>query len=175
MRRLSMMLVGSLAVVLAFVDAVDAEENHPQQSTTFTVQAIGSVHKAEGNTRIVLDAKHAPGLLGLEGYSHIYVFWWFSKNDTPHKRAVLQVHPMGNRDNPVTGVFATRSPMRPNLIATTLCKVVSVKKNIVEVEGIDAFDGTPVLDIKPFIPGYDSTSDARLPDWLVKARKQRQL
>jgi len=174
MRKLSIMLVGALAAAFAFTDAVGAEEANPQKATTFTVQPIGSVQKAEEKTVIVLDKKHEPGLLGLEGYSHIYVFWWFSKNDTAKKRSVLQVHPMGNRENPVTGVFATRSPMRPNLIAMTLCKVISVKKNVVEVEKIDAFDGTPVLDIKPFIPGYDSTPDAKLPDWLVKARKQRQ-
>lgn len=174
MRKLSIMLVVALAAAFASTDAVGAEETEPQQSTTFTVRPIGLVQKTEGRTVIELDKKHEPGLLGLEGYSHIYVFWWFSKNDTPQKRSVLQVRPMGNRENPVTGVFATRSPMRPNLIAMTLCKVISVKKNVVEVENIDAFDDTPVLDIKPFIPGYDSTPDAKLPDWLVKARKQRE-
>jgi tRNA (Thr-GGU) A37 N-methylase len=56
----------------------------------------------------------------------------------------------------------------------TLCKVISIKENVIEIKKIDAFDGTPVLDIKPFIPGYDSTPDAKLPDWLERARKQRQ-
>jgi len=107
-------------------------------------------------------------LLGLDGFSHVYVFWWFDKNDTPEKRSILQVHPRGNPKNPLTGVFATRSPVRPNLIALTLCKVVSVKENVVEVEKIDAFPGTAVLDIKPFIPGYDSVPDARVPDWLQR-------
>jgi tRNA-Thr(GGU) m(6)t(6)A37 methyltransferase TsaA len=104
----------------------------------------------------------------LEGFSHVYVFWWFDKNDTPEKRAVLQVHPHGNPQNPLTGVFATRSPVRPNLIALTLCKVVSVKENVLEVEKIDAFPGTAVLDIKPFIPGYDSVTDAQIPEWVRK-------
>jgi len=173
MRRVSIALVGALAAV-ASVDAVAAEEAEPQQSTTFAVRPIGSVKKAEGQTLIVLDSKYEPGLLGLDGFSHIYVFWWFSHNDSPEKRATLQVHPMGNRENPLTGVFATRSPRRPNLIALTLCRIVSVKENVVEVEKIDAFDGTPVIDIKPFIPGYDSADDAKLPDWLLRARKDRQ-
>jgi tRNA-Thr(GGU) m(6)t(6)A37 methyltransferase TsaA len=111
-------------------------------------------------TVIVLDKKYERGLLGLDGFSHAYVFWWFDRNDTPEKRAVLQVHPMGNRDNPLTGVFATRSPVRPNLVALTLCKIVAVEESVVEVEKIDAFDNTPVIYIKPYLPGYDTADDA---------------
>jgi tRNA (Thr-GGU) A37 N-methylase len=70
-------------------------------------------------------------------------------------------------------VFGTRSPRRPNLIALTLCKIVTVKDNTIEIEKTDAFDGTPVLDIKPFIPGYDTAEDAQIPDWLERARKKR--
>jgi len=138
------------------------------------MQPIGHVRKSEDHTLIVLDEKYQPGLLGLKDFSHIYVFWWFERNDTPEKRQVLQVHPRGDRQNPLTGVFATRSPMRPNLIALTLCKVTSVTDNVVEIEEIDAFDGTPVLDIKPFLPGYDSPSDATAPDWVERSREQRQ-
>jgi tRNA-Thr(GGU) m(6)t(6)A37 methyltransferase TsaA len=129
------------------------------------MRPIGYVRIADGRTRIVLDKKYEAGLLGLRDFSHVYVFWWFDKNDTPEKRETLQVHPRGKEENPLTGVFATRSPARPNLIAMTLCKIVSIKENVVEVEKIDAFSGTPVLDMKPFLPGYDSTSDAKLPDW----------
>jgi tRNA (Thr-GGU) A37 N-methylase len=62
-------------------------------------------------------------------------------------------------------VFATRSPVRPNLIALSLCKVISVRDNVVEVDKIDAFEGTPVLDIKPYAPGQDSASGIRVPEW----------
>jgi tRNA-Thr(GGU) m(6)t(6)A37 methyltransferase TsaA len=150
------------------------DDDQNTATTEFKLHPIGHVKKSENRTLLVLDKKHEPGLLGLDGYSHIYMIWWFDRNDTPEKRSVLQVHPMGNRDNPLTGVFGTRSPMRPNLIALTLCKIVAVNDNVIEIEKTDAFDGTPVLDIKPFIPGYDSTPDAKLPDWLAKARKQRQ-
>ncbi len=173
MKGLSFAMAG--AVVFAFLSAPSSKGNKPeQQATAFTVHPIGHVKKADDRTLIVLDKKYEPGLLGLEGFSHVYVFWWFDRNDTSEKRSTLQVYPMGNKDNPLTGVFATRSPVRPNLIALTLCKLVSTKENIIEIEKTDAFDGTPVLDIKPFIPGYDSTPDAKLPEWLVKARKQRQ-
>jgi tRNA-Thr(GGU) m(6)t(6)A37 methyltransferase TsaA len=93
------------------------------------------------------------------------VIWWFDKNDTPEKRAILQVHPRGDQSNPLTGVFACRSPFRPNLIALSLCRVLAVKENVVEVEKIDAFEGTPVLDIKPYAPGQDSAADVKVPDW----------
>jgi tRNA-Thr(GGU) m(6)t(6)A37 methyltransferase TsaA len=158
--------------------AGSAPAEPPQQPTNgqrprFQLHPIGRVEKTDDRTRIVLDKKYQPALRGLDEYSHIYMFWWFDRNDTPEKRGILQVHPMGNRDNPLTGVFATRSPVRPNLIALTLCKLVSVEGNVVEIQRTDAFDGTPVLDIKPFIPGYDSTDKAELPEWLIQARKRR--
>jgi tRNA-Thr(GGU) m(6)t(6)A37 methyltransferase TsaA len=142
-------------------------------SADFKMRPIGHVQKDDDRTLIVLDKQYQPGLLGVDGYSHIYIIWWFDKNDTPEKRATLQVHPMGNRENPLTGVFGTRSPRRPNLVALTLCKIVAVKDNVIEIEKTDAFDGTPVLDIKPFIPGYDTVEDASVPDWLERARKKR--
>jgi tRNA-Thr(GGU) m(6)t(6)A37 methyltransferase TsaA len=154
----------SLLLVLLSFGATRAETKVGAEKT-FTVRPIGHIKKAEGRTLIVLDKKYQPGLLGLEGFSHVHVIWWFDKNDTPQKRAILQVHPRGDRKNPLTGVFATRSPVRPNLIALSLCKIVSVKDNVVEVEKIDAFEGTPVLDIKPYAPGQDLATGIKVPAW----------
>ena len=160
-------LVFTLAVTAIAAATGSAETEGTQQpaATEFKVRPIGHVKKSEDRTLIVLDKQYQPGLLGLEGFSHVLVFWWFDKNDTPEGRSVLQVHPRGNPQNPLTGVFATRSPRRPNLIALTLCKVVAVKDNVVEIDKTDAFDGTPVLDIKPFLPGYDTAEDVKVPDW----------
>ena len=159
----------TLAIVI-LTGSLYAADNTP---TEFKMHPIGHVKKSEDRTLIVLDKKYQPGLLGVEGFTHIYMIWWFDKNDTPEKRATLQVHPRGKRDSPLTGVFATRSPVRPNLIALTLCKVISVKGNAIEIEKTDAFDGTPVLDIKPFLPGYDTADDATIPEWLERARNKR--
>jgi tRNA-Thr(GGU) m(6)t(6)A37 methyltransferase TsaA len=109
---------------------------------------LGLQKKQEGHTTIVIDKQYEPGLMRLEDFSHVTVIYWFDKNDTAEKRAVLQVHPQGNKDNPMRGVFATHSPMRPNLIAISRCKILSVKGNIIEIDGIDAFPDTPVLDLK---------------------------
>ena len=104
--------------------------------------------------------------MGLEGFSHIYVLYWFHENDTPSKRRTLQVHPRKDPKNPLTGVFATHSPNRPNLIALTRCKIVAVEEDAVAVEDIDARDGSPVLDIKCFIPEKKPPEAVRLPDWV---------
>jgi tRNA-Thr(GGU) m(6)t(6)A37 methyltransferase TsaA len=115
----------------------------------FTLHPIGWIRKTRTKTKIVLYRKYESGLAGVEKLSEIWVLWWFHRNDTPRMRATLKVHPRGDPANPLTGVFATRAPMRPNLIALSRCKILSVKKNVIEIESIDAFPDTPVLDLKP--------------------------
>jgi tRNA-Thr(GGU) m(6)t(6)A37 methyltransferase TsaA len=154
------------AAILAAPLAALAGDDQNATTTELKMHPIGHVKKSEDQAFVVLDKQYEAGLLGLDGFSHVYVFWWFDRNDTPQGRTVLRVHPRGNPKNPLTGVFATRSPRRPNLIAMTLCKIVAVQGNTVEVEKIDAFDGTPVLDMKPFLPGYDTADGASVPDWV---------
>ncbi len=138
-----------LASVMILGSAVLAEELRQVAEPQYTLKPIGWVRKSDGKVRIIVDKKYQPGLLGVEKLSEIWVLYWFDRNDTPEKRSVLQVHPRGNTENPLTGVFATRSPMRPNLIAISRCKVRSVKDNVIEIDEIDALPDTPVLDLKP--------------------------
>ena len=114
----------------------------------YTVYPIGWIRKADEQTTIVVDKKYQEGLLGLDKFPEVWVLYWFDRNDTPEKRSILQVHPGYNKKNPKRGVFATHSPVRPNLIAMTKCKIISVKDNVIEIEGIDALPDTPVLDLK---------------------------
>ena len=117
--------------------------------TVYKVSPIGRVHNKKGKpVQLEIFDKYIPALHRLEYCSHVVVIWWFHKNDTPERRKIMKVHPRGNRANPLTGVFATHSPVRPNLIAITTCKVLSVKGGIVTISGIDAFDDTPILDLK---------------------------
>ena len=162
MRR--QLFAAGLAAVLTFV-VIPQLHAGEQVERSFTVHAIGQVQKKDGRTLIVLDKKYEKGLLGLEQWSHVQVIWWFDKNDTPQKRSILQVHPRGDAKNPLTGVFACRAPVRPNLIGLSLCKVEAVKNNVVEVDKIDAFDGTAVLDLKPYARGQDSAEQVKVPDW----------
>ncbi len=145
------LIAGAVAVlVLGVYPLLSAQTDAPetQRVKEFKMLPIGYVKRPEGRTLIVLDDKYQPALLGVDSLSDIWVLWWFDRNDTPEKRSILQVHPRGNPDNPIRGVFATHSPVRPNLIGMTRCKVISVKENVIEIESIDAFDNTPVLDIK---------------------------
>jgi tRNA (adenine37-N6)-methyltransferase len=117
--------------------------------SVYEVRPIGWVRKADGRTTIVLDAQYRPGLLGVDALEAIWVLYWFDRNDTPEQRATLQVHPHGDPANPLRGVFATRAPVRPNLIALSRCRVLSVQGSVIEIDEIDALPDTPVLDIKP--------------------------
>ena len=172
MKCVSLVVLVAFLLGVWFVGKTAAADARQPAMKQFTVCPIGRVRKAKKKTEIVLDKQYQPGLLGLDGFSHIDVYWWFDRNDTAEKRATLQIHPSppGNMAHPLTGVFATRSPSRPNLIGMTLCKIVSVKDNVIEIDGIDAFADTPVLDIKPHVPRFDSAPNAKIPWWLKKKR-----
>lgn len=116
--------------------------------------------------RLCIYDRYKDALQGLEGFSHVFVLYWLDENDTPAKRSILQFDGLGNKKKPVVGVFATRAPVRPNPIALSLCKILSVEGGVVHIDKIDAFDDSPILDLKPYIPRIDSrTEDVRLPDW----------
>ena len=131
----------------------------------FQIFPVGVIHKQDEGVFIEIFETYRDGLLGLDQFSHMIVFFWFHKNDTPEQRNTLWVHPRGNRANPLAGVFATRSPVRPNLIAIFTCKILWIDGNTIHVDTIDAFDGTPVIDIKPCISRTDTLLDVRVPEW----------
>ena len=120
-----------------------------QATPTYAMSPVGWIRKSGGKTFIVIDKRYQPALLGIDELKSLWVFYWFDRNDSPEKRAILQVHPRGDSSRPLRGVFATRSPFRPNLIAQTEVNVLAVRDNVIEIDGIDAFPDTPVLDLKP--------------------------
>ncbi|NQU25132.1 MAG: tRNA (N6-threonylcarbamoyladenosine(37)-N6)-methyltransferase TrmO [Candidatus Nealsonbacteria bacterium] len=148
MRCFSVVSLFLLLGVLSTGSGLAADDEKEQAVKKFTVYPIGWVRKTDGHTTIVVDKKYQEGLLGLDQFKEVWVLYWFDRNDTPEKRSILQVHPRGDKKNPKRGVFATHSPVRPNLIAMTKCKIISVKDNVIEIESIDAFPDTPVLDLK---------------------------
>ena len=115
---------------------------------------------------IIIDESLTEALNGLEGFSHIIVLYWMHLATREKKR--LKTHPMGRQDVPPQGLFATRSPNRPNPLGKTTVRLLERKGNVLRVQGLDAIDGTPVIDIKPYMPGYDSATDATTPDWVVR-------
>lgn len=121
----------------------------PMAAPVYTMSPIGWVRKAGGKTFIEIEPRYQTALLGVDQLKSIWVLYWFDRNDSPEKRAVLQVHPRGDAESPLRGVFATRSPLRPNLIAVSQVKLLAVRGNIIEIDAIDAFADSPVLDLKP--------------------------
>jgi tRNA (adenine37-N6)-methyltransferase len=104
-----------------------------------------SIDFSDTVSEIVIRPELVEGLFRLDGSKEIDVIFWFDRSPGPD----MKLHPKGNPDNPLVGVFASRSPNRPNPIGVTRVKLLSVKGNILTVKGLDAFNGTPVLDIKP--------------------------
>jgi tRNA-Thr(GGU) m(6)t(6)A37 methyltransferase TsaA len=118
------------------------------------------------DSRIIIDQEWAEGLEGLEEFSHIVVLFWLDRpktNETP-----LQVHPEAREDLPLVGVFATRAPVRPNPIGVTAVELLARDGNVLRVRGLDAYDGTPVLDIKPYLIRGDMKPGAAVPNWLQR-------
>ena len=117
-------------------------------------------------SEIVINSSLTEALDGLEAFSHIIVLYWMHR--AASREAPLKIHPRGRQELPLVGFFATRSPNRPNPLGKTTARLLQRQGNILRVEGLDAIDGTPVIDIKPYIPGYDSVADTKVPQWITK-------
>lgn len=133
---------------------------------TYSIHPVGLIRKTEDSACIEILEAYRDAMSGLEGFSHIHVLFWFHENDTPEHRCTLKVHPRNNPANPLTGVFATHSPRRPNLIGLTRCRITGIDGNRIAIEAIDARDGSPVIDIKCFIPDASPLADVRVPAWV---------
>lgn len=141
-----------------------------------TMQPIGVVRNGVRQPRplgwervrsnIIIRPELAPALDGLEGYSHIIVVFWMHQVPADAGTA-MQVCPRGDPRYPLQGVLAIRTQNRPNPIGVAVVPLVARRGNVLRVRGLDAIDGTPVLDVKPYIPHYDSIANARVPKWVM--------
>ena len=142
---------------------------------TIRVEPIGHVVGGRGpaedddwgtvRARIVLAERFvADALAGLNEFSHIEVIFHFDQQDEA-KIVSSARHPRGRADWPKVGIFAQRGKARPNRIGVSVCRLIAVDGTALEVEGLDAIDGTPVLDIKPVMAGFQPRGAIREPDW----------
>ena len=136
------------------------------KQSVFEVFPIGYVRRDDERTYLELLEPYVPALKELDRFSHVQVFWWFSEFDDDMYRSVMQSD-HSPYDAPTLGVFACRSPVRPNPIALTTAEMLKVDHagGIVEIVNIEAFDGTPVLDLKPYIPSADRVKEVRVAGW----------
>lgn len=134
---------------------------------TYRMYPIGYIRRYENRVRLEILEPFRPALPRLDHFSHVMVFWWAHKHDNKRSRSILQTEPPYAQGK-VSGVFATRAEYRPNPIAMTTCKMIGVDegKGFIEVAEIDAFDGTPIVDLKAYFPVCDRVREARIPEWL---------
>ena len=135
----------------------------------YTLRTIGYVRASEESVRIELMPKYRKALRGLEGFSHVIVIWWCHLFDSEQMRAAVDAGKPYTNGPDDMGIFATRSPVRPNPIAFTpaLVTKLDVKAGIIETPFIDAEDDSPVLDLKPYSPCLDRVRDAVVPECLA--------
>jgi tRNA-Thr(GGU) m(6)t(6)A37 methyltransferase TsaA len=122
-------------------------------------------------SQIVFREELTEALEGIEEFSHLFILFWLNEI-SDQGRKTMKVHTRGRSDMPLLGIFATRTPHRPNPIGLTRVKLLNVEGNIITVQGLDAFDGTPVLDIKPF-DRWDTAEDFKVPEWWLKLDTER--
>lgn len=140
------------------------------------IEPIGTVHcpvtqMSQGNwaqvvSEIHLDPALAGGLQGLEGFSHVLVVFWLDQIAAFDPQKQLLRKPRGMDDMHELGVFAQRTKYRPNPIGVTAVELVGIRDHVVSVRGLDALEGTPVLDMKPYIDAFDR-KDVTMPSWVA--------
>ncbi len=154
----------------------DATLTPVMKNPNITLEPIGVIKnkveqpaKESGETatsQIIIKDEFGQALSGIEEFSHIIVTYWMHQIST-HQRSTMKVHPRGRSELPLFGVFATRSPMRPNPLGITTVKLIERQGNTLKVSSLDALDNTPVIDIKPYLPRYDSPSQVKTPNWVA--------
>jgi tRNA-Thr(GGU) m(6)t(6)A37 methyltransferase TsaA len=126
-------------------------------------------------SKIVLVEELAQALDGIEEWSHTYIIYWLDK--VPRTEEPVVHFPSTRAESPPLGIFATRAPIHPNPIGLTLVELIKREENVLWVRGLDAYDGTPVLDIKPY-PDWEGgrlivVTDFRIPEWVTRVIKQK--
>jgi tRNA-Thr(GGU) m(6)t(6)A37 methyltransferase TsaA len=134
----------------------------------YEIFPVGYVRRDDERTTLEILEPYVPALKELDRFSHVQVFWWFSECDDEMYRSITQSD-HAPYDAPTLGMFACRGPARPNPIALTTAEMLGVDHaaGVVEIVNIEAFDGTPVLDLKPYIPSCDRVRDVRVAEWAV--------
>ena len=122
-------------------------------------------------SELVVDEALSGILDGIEGFSHILVLYW-PHLVPPSRRNLLKVHPRGRKDIPRQGVFATCSPARPNPVLVTAVRLLERKENVLHVEGLEAVNGSPIIDIKPYNPRYFRVESPVVPAWMRKLQSE---
>jgi len=130
-------------------------------------------HRAQRqkNSELIIEDRWKELLDGIEDFSHLVVLYW-AHLVPEESRSLTKVHPMGVKEHPLTGIFATRSPARPNPLLMTVVRLLSRRENVLTVTGLDAVDGSPLVDIKPYVPDTSPEREVRVPEWMARILRE---
>lgn len=131
----------------------------------YEVKALGSVKQDEKGFFIEIDKEYQKALLNIDGFSHLNVFWWATEFDDETYRSYTISEKPYKKGPDQLGMFATRSPIRPNPICLSIVQVLFIEENKVYVPYIDAYIDTPIIDIKPYHVCTDKLENAQVPKW----------
>lgn len=133
----------------------------------YTVKSIGTIKQEKGQFSIALDETYRGGLTALEGFQFLQILWWADQVDQEELRNMVLLDKPYTKGPEKIGVFATRSPVRPNPLALSIIGVMELRaeEGIITTPYIDAEPGTPVLDIKPYHPSTERVKDVGVPSW----------
>jgi len=130
---------------------------------------IGRVKESSGEeAKLEIFQEFCDGLRGINEFSHLIILYWFHLRDNEKERRTLLVFPRRHAVNVEKGVFACRSPSRPNPIGLSVVELIKIEGRILTVKGLDAFKDSPIIDIKPYLPRADSVPDAHVPSWTLR-------
>lgn len=133
----------------------------------FTVKQIGTMEMDGEGMFIKVLPEFIPALKNLEGFSHTDILWWFDGCDDEENRSVLEAESPYKQGPDTMGIFATRSPQRPNPIALSVAEILYIdhEAGAIYIAYTDARQGSPVLDLKPYTPSLDRVEHPQVPDW----------
>jgi tRNA-Thr(GGU) m(6)t(6)A37 methyltransferase TsaA len=137
-------------------------------NTRGELRFIGVVEKAgEQEAKLRVFSEFCAGLKGIENFSHAIILYWFHLRDKKEERCTLQVIPKRHPGALQVGVFASRSPSRPNPIGLCVVELLKFEECVLTVKSLDAIENSPIIDIKPYIPRADAIYDSRTPEWTL--------
>lgn len=145
-------------------DGIKMREHHKAN-----MKQIREMH--EETSEVIIDKELIDILEGIEEYSHLIILYWAHK--VPNEsRSLTKVHPTGRECFSKVGIFATCSPARPNPVLMTVVRLCGIRDNVLKVKGLDAVDGSPVIDIKPYLGKHCPPEEISIPEWMKQIQKE---
>jgi len=174
---------GRLEMRLQPVGVVRSEIETPMMSAdeadltlTERMENVKAYHRRvqECECDLVIDPQYTELLDGIEAFSHVLVLYWPHLIE-PARRQLRKVHPMGRKDLPLQGIFATCSPARPNPVLVSAVPLVARTANVLTVRGLEAVDGSPIIDIKPYSKNYLQVESLKMPAWMEQIHQEMEI